>query len=74
MISVMVLALLAGAYEAISLPLILLWQKAGSDVPLIAAITGLVGGVVGCTIVVALYNHLNYMHLKITLEKSSKKR
>lgn len=73
-ISVMVVALSAGAYEAIALPLILLWQKAETNVPLIAAITGLVGGVVGCTIVVTLYNHLNFMHLKITLEKSSKKR
>jgi hypothetical protein len=71
-ISVMGLALLAGFYEAIALPLILLWQKAESFVPLIAAITGMVGGVVGCSIIVILYNQLNLLQIKIVLEKSSK--
>lgn len=71
-ISVMGLALLGGLYEAIALPLILLWQKAESLVPLVAAITGLAGGVVGCSIIAILYNQLNLLHLKVAFDRSSK--
>jgi len=67
--SIIILALLAGVYEAIALPVILLWQKAGSHVPLIAAITGLAGGVIGCIITVFLYNRLNMPQLFFSLEK-----
>lgn len=68
-ISVIMVALLAGAYEALALPLIMLWQKAASHVPLIAAITGLAGGVFGSSIIVFLFNYLNSFQFKITLEK-----
>jgi len=69
-ISVIIIALLAGSYEAIALPLILLWQKAESNVSLTAAITGLAGGVLGCSIIVVLYNQLNIPHLCIVFEKT----
>lgn len=71
-ISVIAIALLAGSYEAIALPLILLWQKAESNVPLTAAITGFAGGVLGCSIIVILYNQLPAPQLKIVFEKSQK--
>jgi len=67
--SIVMLALLAGVYEAIALPLILLWQKAESNVPIIAAITGLVGGVLGCSIIIFLYNRLNITRLIFIFEK-----
>lgn len=68
-VSVVILAFLAGVYEAIALPLILLWQKAESNVPLIAAITGLAGGIIGCSIIVFLYNRLNIPRLIFSFEK-----
>jgi hypothetical protein len=68
-VSVVMLALLGGVYEAIALPLILLWQKAESNVPLIAAITGLAGGIIGCSIIVSLYNRLDTPRLVFILEK-----
>ena len=67
--SIVMLALLGGVYEAIALPLILLWQKAESNVPVIAAITGLVGGVLGCSIIIFLYNRLNIPRLIFIFEK-----
>ena len=70
-VSVVILALLSGVYEAIALPLILLWQKAESNVPLIAAITGLAGGIIGCGIIIFLYNRLNIPRLIFTLEKKT---
>lgn len=70
-VSVVMLALLAGVYEAIALPLILLWQQAESNVPLIAAITGLAGGVLGCSIIVFLYNRLNIPRLIFIFDKKS---
>lgn len=73
-ISVMTLALSAGAYEALALPLIMLWQHATSDVPLIAAITGLTGGVFGSSIIVFIFNQLNFLHLKIILKRNPLKR
>lgn len=69
-VSVVILALLAGVYEAIALPLILLWQKSESNVPMIAAITGLAGGVLGCSIIVFLYNQMNIPHLIFSFEKN----
>lgn len=69
-ISVVIIALLAGSYEAIALPLILLWQKAESGISLTAAITGLAGGVLGCSIIVVLYNQLNIPRLSIVFEKT----
>lgn len=68
-VSIVILALLAGVYEAIALPLILLWQKAESNVTLIASITGLVGGVIGCSIIIFLYNRLNIPRLIFIFEK-----
>jgi hypothetical protein len=68
---VMMVALLAGAYEATALPLIMLWQKAESEVPLVAAVTGLAGGVVGCSAIVILFNRLKFLHLNLTLEKKT---
>jgi hypothetical protein len=70
---VIIIALLAGGYEAIALPLILLWQKAESNVPLIAAFTGFAGGVIGCSIIVSLFNHLNVPHLSFVFDKSKAK-
>lgn len=72
-ISVIIIALLGGGYEAIALPLILIWQKAESNIPLIAAFTGLAGGVIGCSIIVYLYNHLNIPHLFLIFDKSKTK-
>jgi len=67
-ISVVRLALLAGGYEGIALPVILLWQKADTAVPLVAACTGLAGGVVGCIIVVLIYNHWKLLRVTIFFE------
>lgn len=72
-ISVIIIALLGGFYEAIALPLILLWQKAESSISLIAAITGLAGGVLGCSIIVLLYNQLKIPHLSIVFERNQAK-
>jgi len=69
-ISVLVPALLAGIYEAIALPVILLWQKAESNVPVMAAITGLAGGVIGCSLVLCLFNHMKFIYFTITMEKT----
>lgn len=63
------LAILGGVYEGIALPVILLWQNADSAVPLVAALTGLAGGMLGSTIVVLLYNHWKLLHVTIFLEK-----
>lgn len=68
-ISVITLSLLAGAYEALALPLILLWQLATSNVPLTAAITGLAGGMIGCSIVVFIFNQFSVLFIKVRLEK-----
>jgi hypothetical protein len=70
-ISIVLLAILAGVYEAIALPIILLWQKAGSNVPLFAAITGLVGGVIGCSMIIFLYNRLNIPRLIFIFDKKA---
>jgi hypothetical protein len=72
-IPVIIIALLAGGYEAVALPLILVWQRAESNVPLIAAITGFAGGVIGCSIIVFLYNHLNIPRLSFVFDKSLSK-
>jgi len=68
-ISVIMVALTTGAYEALALPLIMLWQNAASHVPLVAAVTGLAGGVLGSSIIVFLFNHLNSLQFMITIEK-----
>ncbi|MEI6172454.1 MAG: hypothetical protein WCR01_01780 [Bacteroidota bacterium] len=68
-ISVVRLAFLAGAYEGIALPVILLWQKADAAIPLVAVFTGLAGGMLGCTIVVLLYNHWKLLRVTIFFEK-----
>lgn len=70
-VSVVMLAFLGGVYEAIALPLILLWQQAESNVPLIAAITGFAGGVLGCSIIVFFYNRLNTPRLIFIFEKKA---
>jgi hypothetical protein len=49
----------------------MLWQKAESEVPLVAAVTGLAGGVVGCSAIVILFNRLKFLHLNLTLEKKT---
>ena len=67
--SVFIIALLAGSYEAIALPIILLWQKAESNVSLIAAITGIVGGVIGCGVIVILYNQFKTPRLSVSFEE-----
>jgi len=71
-ISIVILALLAGGYEAIALPIILLWQKAESNVPLVAAIMGFTGGIIGCTIILFLYNQLNIPRLCFVFEKAKR--
>jgi hypothetical protein len=53
---VALMALLGGIYEGCALPIILLWQKASVHVPLTAAVTGILGGLAGCMIVLLLYN------------------
>jgi hypothetical protein len=67
--SILTIALLAGGYEAIALPVILLWQKAEANITLIAAFTGLSGGVIGCSIIVFIYNHSNIPKLSFAFEK-----
>lgn len=68
-ISITIIALLGGIYEAIALPIILIWQKAQVNVPLIAAITGFTGGVFACFLVVIFYNYLKTPRLSVSFEK-----
>lgn len=68
-ISITIIALIGGIYEAIALPIILIWQKAQVNVPLIAAITGFTGGVFACFLVVIFYNYLKTPRLSVSFEK-----
>jgi len=67
-ISVIMVALSAGVYEALALPLIMLWQTAGSHVPLFAAFTGMAGGVLGSSIVLIVFNYQKFLQLEIILK------
>jgi hypothetical protein len=66
--SVFMVAALAGGYEAIALPVILIWQQAESNVACVAAITGLAGGIIGSAVVIFLYNHLKLPRLFFVFE------
>ncbi len=67
--SLMPLAVMAGIYEAIALPVILLWQSADSFPVLVAAITGFTGGVLGSSIVLFCYNRFRIPRFVYLLEK-----
>jgi len=60
---------MAGIYEAIALPVILLWQSADSFPVLVAAITGFTGGVLGSSIVLFCYNRFRIPRFVFLLEK-----
>lgn len=66
--SILVLSILAGIYEAIALPIILIWQRTDSNPVLISMITGLAGGVTGSSIVVFLYNKFKFKRINIYLD------
>ncbi len=68
-ISVFRIAFLAGGYEAIALPIILLWQKAEINVPMIAAFTGISGGIIGSSFIIFLYNNSKIPRLFFIFEK-----
>lgn len=67
------LAIIAGAYEAIALPVILIWQRADSFPVLVAAIAGFAGGILGSCIVVLCYNYLITPRVFLLLEKTIRK-
>jgi len=67
-ISIIILALMGGLYEAIALPIILIWQKADNNVALTAMITGTAGGVAGSLIVVLVYNFQKLMKIKMKIK------
>ena len=67
--SILPVAVLAGVYEAIALPVILLWQSENSFPVLVAAFTGFTGGVLGSSIVVFCYNSLKIPRIFLLLEK-----
>ncbi len=67
--SILTLAIMAGVYEAIALPVILIWQKVTADVVLVAVLTGFTGGVLGCCVVVFYYNYIRFPRLFLNLEK-----
>jgi len=67
--SIFPLSVLAGLYEAIALPVILLWQSVDSFPVLTAAVTGFTGGVFGSSIVVICYNYIRFPRFFLLLEK-----
>ncbi|MEI7981199.1 MAG: hypothetical protein WCI71_06070 [Bacteroidota bacterium] len=67
--SVVTIALLAGGYEALALPVILIWQQAESNIPLFAAFTGMAGGVLGSAAIVFLYNYVKIPRIYFVFEK-----
>lgn len=71
--STLPLAIIAGAYEAIALPVILIWQSADSFQVLVAALTGLAGGILGSSIVVFCYNYFITPRVILLLEKTIRK-
>lgn len=66
-ISVFTISLLAGLYEAIALPIILIWQIAETNVTLISALTGVAGGLTGSFIIYIIYNYYKCKRLTIIL-------
>jgi len=70
--SILQFAVLSGVYEAIALPVILVWQSVNSFPVLTAAITGFTGGVLGSSIVVFCYNHFRTPRISLFLEKITK--
>ena len=67
--SVLQLAIMAGIYEAIALPVILIWQDKHSHPVLIAALTGFLGGILGSGIMLLCYNYLKFPRIHLLMAK-----
>jgi hypothetical protein len=71
--SILLWAILAGVYEAIALPVILIWQNVNSSPVLVAVLTGFAGGILGSSIVVICYNYFKFPRIYLFLEKTKSK-
>ena len=68
--SIITLSILAGTYEAIALPVILIWQRVEVDFILVAVMTGFAGGGLGSGIVIFCYNFIKFPRLLFVLESN----
>ena len=62
------LAFLAGIYEAVALPVILIWEGFEKNQVVVSAVTGLTGGLTGAIMVFIIYNYTGFARLKISLK------